>query len=234
MITVLGALINGIMFLYDLIYLQHYHFQGSIYYNKFTSILMFLSVMVVLALLFVCLIPSLELHTHIAVFRSTEDCAIFEDSPTHICFSPGKKYYTTPKPFCGGGAGSDPFYIISSWIPSKDEYTLNRRIYFHPDNVQPSFWIPEETCVQEFTDDGHPSTDDLLRVALTSTTTATGFIDRSDLKEYHEGWYRVSNCRWEILRLLPGYCTTGYISNTHINLSSLYLALLHETNSAAI
>lgn len=186
-----------------------------------------------LAAVFVSLMPPLKINAFRAVFHPTSNCDTFQDPPTYICFIQGKKFYTTVERQCHETADATPLYITSLWIPSKNQYTLKKRVLFHPDNVtaaepRPPFWIREEICIQEFIEDQFPSTDDKLRVAITTvTTTDTGYISRSDLEEYHAGWYRVSNCMWDVTRLF-NYCITGYVSNHYVNLPHIMERLLQD------
>ena len=58
----------------------------------------------------------------------------------------------------------------------------------------------------------------------------TGYINMTDLEAYNTGWYKVSNCMWELSRNLPiikNYCITGYVSSYYVNLPEYMKSMLH-------
>lgn len=233
-----GVIIYSIMYLSDLIF-----YNNSRLYNK-SHFFWFLALYVaVMAGVFAYFIPLLKMNEVRIIFRPNENCNMFENPPKYICYIRGtEKCYTTIRRGCDETAtNATSFYIISLWIPSKRQYKLKERVYFHPDNItdtepKPPYWLPVNYCIQEFIEDHSPSTDDQLRVSFVSWNTTTfentadtGYINRSDLEEYHTGWYIVSNCMWEMMRLLPfDYCITGYVSNHYVDLPDYIARLLHD------
>lgn len=235
-----GIILYGIAFLFDFIFLG----RSRLYYNK-SYFLAFMAVWsAIMGIIFMSLIPPLKLNTERIIFRPTNNCNMFENPTKYICSIMGKKFYTTVIKGCDGTVtNATLFYIISTWIPAKGQYRLKNRVIFHPENItngefehKESYPLPKGYCIQEYKDEDSPSSDDRLRVAFSSWTKAmvnvgdTGYIDKSDLEEYNTGWYKVSNCMWEITRLLPleDYCITGYVSSMYVTLPDNVARILHD------
>ena len=237
-----GVIISTMIFLFDFIFLGNSRLTDWSYFLKFMAVYC-----VIMAVVFVTFIPPLKMNTERIIFRPTENCNMFENPTRYVCFILGDKIYITTKRGCVGTVtNATSFYIISLWIPSKNQYRLKNKVFFHPENAtdeapKPPYWLPGNYCIQEYIDESSPSTHDRLRVSFISWTNSSvitsdsGYIERTHLEPYTTGWYKVSNCRWEVTRWLPfdGYCITGYVSNHYVNLPENMARLLHDNENLA-
>jgi hypothetical protein len=237
--------LSGVIF-YTTAYLA-----GNIFFNSSTLInrayfFGFMTVYIaVMAGLFMYCVPLLKLNEDRIIFRPETNCNMFENPPRYICYIEDREVlYTTTQRGCHETAtNATSFYIISTWAPSKHQYRLLNKFYFYPENntaagLKPPYWLPKNYCIQEHIPS--LSTVDKLRVSFVSWNTTTlemtsdtGYIDRSVLEEYHTGWYRVSNCMWEVMRFLPFDCITGYVSNHYVDLPASTARLLHDKEALA-
>lgn len=233
-----GVILYGTAFLFDFIFLG----RSRLYRNKSYFPFFMAGWCAIASVVFMSLIPPLKMNTGRIIFRPTENCCMFENPPKYICSIMGQKFYTTVIRGCDGTVtNASSFYIISMYIPSSSQYRLKNEVIFHPDNLSSKgefmrkepYSLPKHYCIQEY-GDSVPS-DDRLRVAFYSWTKTkveladTGYIDKSDLEEYSTGWYKVSNCMWEIPRLLFGdYCSTGYVSRKYVTLPHNMATILHD------
>ena len=202
---------------------------------------------VLLALILTALIPSLQMTTDRVIFRSSPTCSIFDDPARYICSILNENhkqvFYITNTRGC---KIEDPkmknatqFYIISSWIPSFNHFRTIRTVQFQPATVpgenKPSYPLPNDYCIRA----AGPVSDDLpvIKVAFYSqkgtqrTLLDTGYINKTDLLEFHFGWYLISSCRTDIERWLF-QCETGYLSSHYVALPEYSRSLLLE-NAAA-
>ena len=233
-----GVTLYGIAYLFDLILL------GRTRLWKRSHFLTFMAVWnAITSILIMSVMPPLKLNAERIIFRPTEYCNMFNNPTIYICSNGGNRFYTTTVRSCDHDwllNNASNFYIISMWIPSKDQYRLKNKVSFQPDNdvkfrIPASYYLPQGYCIQEYRDDSVPKLGQ-LRVAFFSWTEDlmhtldTGYINKSDLKVSYSGWYRVSNCMWEITRLLPlkNYCQTGYVSNAFVTLPRYTARLLYD------
>lgn len=213
LILMSGIIVYGVIILSNFVFFNRSRLCTWSYFFSFMAL--YLAVMVGL---FTYFIPRLKMSVGRTFFRPTPHCNNFYNPAIYICFIQGEKLYTTNHTGCSDTAtNTTSFYIISTWISSKNQYRLKSRVKFHPD-IGPSYWLPVKYCIQEYDDPDSPSTKEQLRVAFISwtitsaTITDTGYLNRNDLEDYKTGWYKVSNCMWEIFSLLPfDYCITGYV-----------------------
>lgn len=196
---------------------------------------------VLLALVTVGLIPTLQITAPRIIFRPTPSCSTFDNPARYICFtldnSHQQVFYITTLQKCDG---DDPkmkdatnFYVISSWIPSFNHFTTRRPVQFQPAAVpgesKPSYRLPENYCVRA----AGPISNDPLKVAFYSLKESqqilldTGYINKTDLIEFHFGWYLVSSCRTELGRWWFS-CKSGYVSSHYVSLPQYSRILLLE------
>lgn len=198
------------------------------------------AVCVLSALVTVGLIPTLHITAPRILFRPTPSCSTFDSPARYICFTLDhhqQVFYITTLRKCDS---SDPkmreatkFYIVSSWIPSFDHFLTRREIQFQPvavvgENKQ-SYPLPENYCVRGA---GHTDSND-VKVAFYSLSGSqrilldTGYINKSDLVDFHFGWYLVSSC-WTDLERWLYYCEMGYVSSHYVSLPEPTRILLLE------
>lgn len=196
---------------------------------------------VIVSLAMTGLIPSLKITTDRFIFRPTPSCSTFDNPARYICSILDENhqqiFYITTQRKCDR---TDPqmkdassYYILSSWIPSFDHYVTTRRIQFQPAAVpnenKPSYSLPENYCVRA----AGPVNADPLSVAFYSLTGSretlhdTGYINKTDLTEFHFGWYTVSNCRTELGRWLFS-CEKGFVSSHYVTLPEYFRILFLE------
>ena len=122
----------------------------------------------VIGALIISFIPPLKLNAKRIIFRPTENCNMFNNPTIYICSNDGNRFHTTTTRDCNWDSKGSYFYIISLWIPSRDQYGLKNRVLFQPDSGDPSsYYLPQGYCIQEYRDDSIPK-EGQLRVAFSS------------------------------------------------------------------
>lgn len=231
-----GILLYSLGFLFDFIFFRHTRLY-DINHIKF-HLPTFLAIWVIVAgIIFMLLSPPLNLATIRIIFRRTPNCNAFENPTIYLCYTIGDNnnqlFYTTPsKQECLGDASNvTSFYITSLWIPPKHMFKLNKDIVFNPlRKDKETYKLFTGYCVQS--GEHTISNDSHVKVAFYSWDKKnkkledTGFIRREDLDEFHGGWYKVSNCRFEFSYLL-GDCITGYVSSVYVNIPEYMKSILH-------
>ena len=239
LIIISGMVIYGIAYLFDFIFLNRKRLNNLLYF--LTSMAIWIAIAIGV---FMSFIPPLKMNAERIIFRPTDNCNMFENPTNYICSIMGQKFYTTIVRGCDGSVtNATAFYIISPWMRAKNQYQLNKKVHFHPDNdtdeLKSPYWLRKGYCIQEYKEEGSVPRDGQIRVGFYSWNKSkrmasigdTGYINREDLEEYNTGWYEVSNCMWEISRLLPleNYCITGYVSSVFVTLPD-YMAMLLYSN----
>jgi len=201
-------------------------------------------VFVLLSVVSISLKPTLSLTADRIIFRPTPSCSTFDRPARYLCFtlsSPNHEqvFYTTTWRKCDNSdanmRNASKFYIISSWIPSFDHFVTKRRVKFEPDsspgeNKQP-YMLPENYCVRAAGPWGNYS--DKVKVAFYSISRSqqhlldSGYVNKTELKEFHSGWYLVSSCKSELSWWLFN-CTLGYVSSNYVRLYQHTRMLLLE------
>lgn len=188
------------------------------------------------------LIPTLQLTPDRIIFRPTPSCSTFNNPTRYLAFILDENnnqvfYVTTVR----GVNNTDPsmkeaapFYIVSSWIRSPNHFRItSEKVEFQPATVQGVSKVPYNLsrgyCIRA----AGPTSSDPLYVAFYSLNGTekilldTGYISKSDLEEFHFGWFLVSNCRTIFSRWL-WHCKTGYVSSTYVRLPEYARMLLLE------
>lgn len=233
-----GVLLYGIGFLFDYVFFSNTRLRDNLSY-----FLAFLAVWsVVTAVVFMSLIPPLNLATIRIIFRPIQNCNAFNNPPKYLCYTlddnNNQLFYTTLKQECvGNNKNASSFYIISLWKPALNQFKLNKRIMFYPlpKDEKTKYPLKKGYCIQAAE---NLNADDQVKVDFYSWDKEkmllqdTGFINRSDLEEYNTGWYQVSNCMLETSRLisrylLKDYCITGFVSSFYVNVPEHMKNLLH-------
>ena len=193
-------------------------------------------------------IPVLAIATDRIIFRLDPSCSTFEKPTRYICLTFNDQrqrlFYITTRRKCDS---SDPnrknaskFYVVSSWIPSFNEFLTTKSVKFHPESSagtqKVSYTLPEGYAVRA----AGPTGGDRQRVSFTTINILTGkyikddgYINSSLLKKFDSGWYRVSNCSSELSRWwYRRDFTLGYVSSNYARLpQSVRKFLLEEKRS---
>lgn len=201
-----------------------------------------LVVFVLLSVVAIFLKPTLSLTAPRIIFRPTPSCSTYDRPPRYICFTLSgmdhlQVFYTTTWRKCDNSdtnmKTASKFYVISSWIPSFDHFITKRPVKFEPESspgeTKMSYVLPENYCVRA----AGPLGEETLKVAFYSINGTqhhlldSGYINKTDLEEFHSGWYLVSNCKSEVSNWLFN-CTRGYISSNYVRLQQYTRLLLLE------
>lgn len=201
-----------------------------------------LVVFVLLSVVAIFLKPTLSLTAPRIIFRPTPSCSTYDRPPRYICFTLSgmdhlQVFYTTTWRKCDNSdtnmKTASKFYVISSWIPSFDHFITKRPVKFEPESspgeTKMSYVLPENYCVRA----AGPLGEETLKVAFYSINGTqhhlldSGYINKTELEEFHSGWYLVSNCKSEVSNWLFN-CTRGYISSNYVRLQQYTRLLLLE------
>lgn len=204
-----------------------------------------LVVFVLLSVVAIFLKPTLSLTAPRIIFRPTPSCSTYDRPSRYICFTLSgmdhlQVFYTTTWRKCDNSdtnmKNASKFYVISSWIPSFDHFITKRPVKFEPESspgeTKMSYVLPENYCVRA----AGPLGEETLKVAFYSVNGTqdhlldSGYINKTDLEEFHSGWYLVSNCKSEVSNWLFN-CTRGYISSNYVRLQQYTRLLLLEQRS---
>ena len=187
-------------------------------------------------------IPVLSIAPERIILRIDRSCSTFERPTRYICLTFDVQrqplFYTTTWRHC---SSSDPnmknattYYVISSWIPSFDDFVTTQSVVFQPESTKgenkPAYTLPEGYCVRAAGPSGLPR----QRVSFTSISligdriTDSGYINSSLLQKFSSGWYRVSSCSSELSRWWYNNCTLGYVSSYYVRLPESVRTLLLE------
>lgn len=193
---------------------------------------------VLFTVVLVSLIPALHMTAPRIIFRPTPSCSTFDNPARYICFllddNHQQVFYITTQRHCNQeNNNATNFFIISSWIPSFNHFTTTKAIKFQPASVpgedKPSYTLPENYCVRA----AGTISEDQLKVAFYSLNGShrnlldTGYINMTDLTEFHFGWYLVSSCRTDLERWWF-VCESGYMSSHYVSLPEYSRILLLE------
>ena len=200
-------------------------------------------VFVLLSAVSISLKPTLSITPDRIIFRPTPSCSTFDNPARYLCFTLSdpdhdQVFYTTTWRKCDKSdanmRNASKFYIISSWIPSFDHFITKRRVNFEPDSSpgeeKKSYTLPENYCVRAA---GPLREDKLVKVAFYSINGSqhhlldSGYINQTELEEFHSGWYLVSSCKSELSKWLFN-CTRGYVSSNYVRLQQYTRRLLLE------
>ena len=234
-----GIVLYSFAFLFDFIFFRRVRLF-DVDHLRF-HFLIFLAIWFAIGgIVFFFLIPPLNLATIRIIFRPLQNCNAFDKPPVYLCYTLGNNndqlFYTTERRECVGTVtNATSFYIISLWKPAINQFKLNKNIMFYPlpRNESTKYALKKDYCIQAagnlFPNDGQ------IEVAFYSwdgkkkKLEDRGYINRSDLDEYNTGWFKVSNCMWELSRLLPlnNYCITGYVSSFYVNVPQHMKEPLH-------
>lgn len=235
---IFGVILYSFLFLFDFIFFSRTRLYDADHL-KFHFPLFLAIWFAFYSIIFISLMPPLDLATLRIIFRPSPNCNAFNKPPRYICYtlddSNNQIFYTTVRQGCAGNVdNATSFYIISLWTEAKNHFKLNKRIMFYPlpRNETTKYALPKDYCIQA---EVIPSSNDTqLQVAFYSwdgkknNLEDTGYINFTDLEEYNTGWYKVSNCKLELSRLfLKNYCTTGYVSSFYVNVPEHMKSLLH-------
>lgn len=206
-------------------------------------------VFVLLSVVSISLKPTLSLTADRIIFRPTPSCSTFDRPARYLCFtlsSPNhdQVFYTTTWRKCDNSdanmRNASKFYIISSWIPSFDHFITKRPVKFEPDNspgdnklYKQSYMLPENYCVRAAGQGPFGEDIDKVKIAFYSISGSqqhlvdSGYVKKTELKEFHSGWYLVSSCKSELSWWLFN-CTLGYVSSNYVRLYQHTRMLLLE------
>ena len=186
-------------------------------------------------------IPNFAMAPDRIIFRLDPSCSTFENPTRYICltFSEQRErlFYITTWRKCDSldpnVKNATKYYIVSSWIPSSDEFVTTQSLVFQPESAngkKNAYTLPEGYCVRA----AGPSGSDRQRVVFTSIDLTGkriqdyGHINSSLLKKFHSGWYLVSSCSSELSRWWYQNCTLGYVSSHYARLPQYVRKLLLE------
>ena len=202
-------------------------------------------VFVLLSVVAIFLKPTLSLTAPRIIFRPTPSCSTYDRPARYICFTLSgndhlQVFYTTTWRKCDNSdthmKNASKFYVISSWIPSFDHFITKRPVKFEPESspgeTKMSYMLPENYCVRA----AGPLGEEKLKVAFYSINGTqhhlldSGYINKTDLKGFHSGWYLVSDCNSDVSNWLFN-CTRGYVSSNYVRLQQYTRLLLLEQRS---
>ncbi|XP_046847096.1 uncharacterized protein LOC124440711 [Xenia sp. Carnegie-2017] len=202
------------------------------------------AIFILLSVASIFFVPQFRMATDRIIFRPTPSCSTFDNPARYICLTFNEKhqqvFYTTTWRKCSRSdenmQNASNYYITSSWIPSFDHFVTRERMLFQPehtqDEVKNPYYLPENYCVRA----AGPSDGERVKVAFYSIKGTdlhlldSGYINSSILKEFHSGWYQVSNCRSDLSRWMFD-CSNGYVSSNYVRLPQYTRILLLEQRS---
>ena len=203
-------------------------------------------VFVLLSVVSIFLKPTLSITPDRIIFRPTPSCSTFDRPARYLCFtlsspSHDQVFYTTTWRKCDNSdanmRNASKFYIISSWIPSFDHFITKRQVKFEPHSSpgenKPPYDLPENYCVRAAGPLGEDKLKGKLKVAFYSINGSqhhlldSGYINKTELEEFHSGWYLVSSCKSELSEWVFN-CTRGYVSSNYVRLNQHTRLLLLE------